>query len=247
MKKSMMTGLVLCIVLSIFVAPVVSALAASTISGSAKATVPQFLELNLLRGGVVRMEAGKDSDPWNDGTVLSNPTFDFGLLSKVSDSEGNVLYMEGKYFYYLMMMATTSGRRYKITETGTTFTNSSNGTSLPKGSVLLIPDYQWLDQIGGGAQGTPPSGATVGRLKTACDANSVVYQSDSLGLSRIVRAIVGIGGPTAGNSYPQNYSLGHNGSAGQGALQEFTQWEPITPQQGSGDYQGTLRFTLVLN
>lgn len=214
-------------------------------SGPIRATVGSTLEFTLSR--IVRMDADAgESDPFLQGTIISPASFDFGTLRAVSDNAGNVLYMRGHYYFYVLFIAATSGRRYKISETGTDLT-SSGGQTLPRNAVLLIPDYQWLDELGGVAQGAPPSGAFLGPVTTVSDTDSLVYQSGTAGEGRLVRAIVAIGGPEAGMQFPSNYSLGHNSTTGEGTLQQFTLWQPVTPDQQAGDYTGTITFTLVLN
>ena len=240
MKNRMMTWMVVLALMMTSAAPMAMA---QTTSGQAGATVPTYLEFAMSR--VYKMSvAENDSDPWNDGTLLTTPSFDFGNLTSVKDSAGKFLYMRGEFFYYVMMIAATNGRKYRITETGGAMTGS--GGTLPATGVILVPDYQWQDQmVSGTDQGAPPSGATVGPATTACGTGSLVYQSDP-GYGRIVRAVISIAGPPSGENYPISYSRGHNGTAVQGTKQEYTGWKPITQDQGSGRYTGTITFTLAL-
>jgi hypothetical protein len=215
-------------------------------SGSSSASVPSFLEFSLSQ--VVKMDpdAG-DTDPWTQGTVQTSPSFDFGTLIPVKDPVTNAtLYMRGQFYYYVLLLASTSGRKYKITETGTQLVGPG-GATIAKESVFMAPDYQWLDKLGTASQLGPPNGAVLGPVASACLTDSLVYQSGTTGDSRIVRAVLAIGGPQAGDTVPANYSLGHNGSAGQGTKQLMSTWKPITGSQKSGDYTGTMTFTLVLN
>lgn len=224
-------------------APAAMAQSAVGPSGSAGATVPSYLEFSMSR--VVKMSvANGDSDPFSDGTVLTSPSFDFGTLVPAEDSAGNFLYMRGEFFYYVLMIAATSGRKYRITETGSVLTGPG-GKTLPRESVLLIPDYQWLDQLGGVSQGAPPTAANVGPVTTACATGNLVYQSDP-GVGRLVRAVIAISGPPTGARYPQNYSKGYNGSVGQGTKQEYAAWKAVGQDQTSGRYTGTITFSLVL-
>ncbi|MDD5019033.1 MAG: hypothetical protein PHS61_01255 [Candidatus Omnitrophica bacterium] len=214
-------------------------------SGTASATVDSFLEFAM--DDVVKMSvANGDTDPWNDGTVLTTPSFDFGKLTPEFNTGGDFLYMRGEFFYYVLMVVVSSGRRYKITETGSQLTGPG-GATLPREAVLLVPDYQWLDEMGTASQGAPPTGAQVGPVTSACNTDSLVYQSDTNGASRIVRAVVAISGPAAGANYPFNYSNGYNGNVGQGSKQEYTSWKPVGRDQVAGDYTGTITFTAVLN
>lgn len=246
MKKRLIVWTVVCALLALETAPMTYAqTSAAGPTGSATAQVPQFLEFTLSR--VVRMSvAAGDTNPFTQGTILTTPAFNFGTLARVTDAQGNFLFMRGEFFYYVLMIAATSGRRYKITETGTQLTGPG-GVLLPRESVLLVPDYQWLDQLGGVAQGAPPGTAQVGPVVSASNTDSLVYQSDNAGLGRLVRTVIAISGPAAGSSFPFNYSLGFNGAVGQGARQDFTAWRAIGPDQTSGAYSGQITFTLVLN
>jgi hypothetical protein len=246
MKKGLTIWMVVCAFLALNIAPLATAQTTAVgPSGTATVTVDSTLEFSLAQ--VVQMSvAAGDTDPFNEGTIQTTPSFDFGKLTELNDSEGNFLYMHGEYFYYVLMIAASSGRRYKITETGSQLTGPG-GATIPRESVLLIPDYQWADKLGGVAQGAPPGTAQVGPATSACNTDSLVYQSDSSGGSRLVRAIIAISGPASGSNYPYNYSSGYNGSVGQGTKQEYTSWKAIGADQTAGSYTGTITFTLVLN
>ncbi len=224
-------------------------------TGSAKANVPFLLEFSMNIVKKMDSTAG-ETDPWNQGVQI-NPAsdgFNFGQLQQVYDTDptsltyGQFLYMKGHYYYYVLLLAATSGRRYKITETGNQMTGT--GGTLARESVLLIPDYQWQDTLGGVAQLAPPSGAYLGPPASATPlSESLVYQSDINGVSRIVRAIVAITGPPKGAQYPYNWTFGYNGpDPGSGGSQQFySSWKPVTLAQKGGDYTGSVTFTLVLN
>ena len=257
MRKNIIVGVVLCAFLSLELAPVINAQTSTPgPTGSATAQVPQYLEFTLKT--VKRMSvANGDADPFTQGTdISSSPTFSFGNLVKVTDTNpssltfGQFLFMRGEFFYYVLMIAATSGRRYKITESGDQLTGPL-GATIPKESVLLVPDYQWLDKLGGVAQGAPPGTAVLGPVASATSGatENLVYQSDNNGLGRLLRSILAISGPPASApaGVPFNFSLGTNGSTGQGTRQDFTQWKPITQDQPSGSYSGAIRFTLTLN
>ena len=256
MKKTMITIVVLAL-LSFNGAP--GLYAATTISGAVTAVVQSSLEFSLRK--VVKMRSGVDTDPFTQGTdVSASPSFDFGNLTKVADTDplsktfGQYLYSRGDFFYYVLMIASTSGRRYKITETGGQLTGPG-GALLPKESVLLVPDYQWADLLGGVAQGAPPVNS-VGPATSACLTDSLVYQSDNAGTGKLARAILAISGPPAGETYPFSQSQGYNGSAPQGTKQSFNgtfpgqsglSWKPVPVDQLPGSYSGTITFSLVLD
>jgi hypothetical protein len=197
--------------------------------------------------------------PFNQGTdVSSSPSFNFGNLSKVIDNDptsltyNQFLYMQGQYFYYVLMIASTSGRRYIITESGTQL--AAGSAKIANESVVLAPGYQWDDKLGGVPQLGPPTGAYVGPVAAATSTTgttqATVYQSDPGGLGRVVRAVVAISGPAKGTPAgrgPFNTSLGTNGTTLMGTPQYFDAWKAITPDQPSGSYNGTITFTLTLN
>lgn len=245
MKKGLIIWVAVCAFLALNVAsPATAQTTVDGPSGPASATVQSFLEFSLAQ--VVQMSvANGDTDPFAQGTIQTTPSFDFGELSPQTDASGKFLYMRGEYFYYVLMIAASSGREYKITETGSQLTGPG-GATIPRESVLLIPDYQWLDELGGVAQDAPPGTAQVGPAASACNTDSLVYQSDTNGASRLVRAILAISGPPAGATYPFNWSGGYDGSVGQGSMQEYTSWKPVGADQVAGDYTGTITFTLTL-
>ena len=261
MKKKIIVCLVMCAFLAMEAAPLSFAQTSVTgPGGPASASVPQFLEFSMKI--VKRMDSATfdpNISPFSQGTdVSSSPSFNFGTLAKVIDTNpasptfNQLLYMRGQYFYYVLMIATTSGRRYIITESGTQLVGPG-GATIANESVLLVPDFQWQDTIGGVPQGGGvfSSGASVGPVRAATSTTgstqSTVYQSDTGGLGRIVRAIVAISGPAAGSTSPTNTSQGTNGSSPVGTPQSFTAWKPVTPDQASGSYTGTVTFTLTLN
>jgi hypothetical protein len=245
MRKKTMVMVVLAAFLSTIGAPMTFAQVGGP-SGTATVAVPSFLEFGMQN--VYRLVSGGGGNPFTDGTLISPAAFNFGTLSAQNDAQGNFLYMKGQYYFVVIMIATTSGRRYKITERGDQL-HTAGGVLMARESVLLIPDYIWVDQLGGVAQGAPPAGASVGSVTTACSStDSLVYQSDGGGLGRMVRGIIAITGPGAGATYPTNYSLGHDGDGvGQGTPQQYTAWRAVTKDQPTGTYTGSMTFTLTLN
>ncbi len=258
MKNRIVVCIMVCAFLALDIVPLSFAQTSSTgPSGTATAVVPQYLEFSMR---IVKRMTSTSFDPlispFDQGADISSaPSFSFGTLSKVvdedptSDTYGQLLYMRGQYFYYVLLMASTSGRKYVITESGNQL--ASGTQKLANESILLVPDYQWKDVIGTLEQGAPPTGAYVGPVTSATSTTgtteSVVYQSEAAGLGRIVRAIIVIGGPGAGSNYPTNYRFGYNGSSPQGSPQQYLAWKPVTPDQVSGTYTGSMKFTLTLN
>lgn len=220
------------------------AFAQVTKTGPATVQVPQFMEFSMADVYKMNSADGADADPWTDGEkIIGTPSFDFGQLSALTDDgtpTGKFLYMQGQYYYYIMMIASTSGRQYYISSSGTGFTGIEN-------AIVLVPDYQWLDElVEGVGQGAPPSGSRVGPASSAVGTGHLIYQSGSSGQGRLVRAVVGIMGPLAGETKPFSCILGHNGDVEQGGRLNFDNWSPVTKDTPAGTYSGSISFTLTL-
>ncbi len=242
MKKRMIAMVVICAFAVLGLSQ--DAFSQVTKTGGASVVVPQFMEFSM--ADVYKMESadGADADPWTDGVkITGTPSFDFGELSAQTDdgtSTGRFLYMKGTYYYYVMMIASTSGRQYYVSSSGTGFTGIEN-------AIVLVPDYQWLDELTEDVpQGAPPTGSRVGTAVSVVGASHLVYQSGSAGLGRLVRAVVGILGPLEGEKLPFSCYSGHNGETEQGARLSFTNWKPVTKDTPGGSYSGTISFTLTL-
>ena len=205
----------------------------TTISGSASATVPQILEL--ISGGIRKIDANESlgDNPWDYPNVTS---FDFGTL--VYDSD--LGYSTGEYFFVTLMIPVTSGRPYTITETG-----SITGTGNIDDAFLNIPDYQYDDVLGTSTQEAMPGDATLGTVSSAVGSNLVYQDGGSSGESKIIRGVIAISGPPAGESFPINYPGGHDGSTGVGTKNEFATWTPITGDTPGGSYSGSVTYTLT--
>lgn len=216
-------------------------------SGLASAEVPSFLEFSM--ADVVRMTSGGGTDPWKDGEVLTTPSFDFGTLSEQKDPDTKkFLYMKGQYYYYVLLIATTSGRPYTISETGTGFTGVEN-------AVFMVPDYQQLDElVSGKGQGAMTTSCSLGTASSVVGTHNVYTSTD--GLARIIRGVIAISGPLAGEKLPFSNKNGHNGATEVGLRQYFgdpnntavvPRWTPITKDTKAGSYSGSIKFTLTLN
>lgn len=215
-----------------------SSFANTTIGGGARAHVDGVLEL--VSGGIRQLpwNAPSDANPW----LYPNSTeFNFGDL-RYQSVEG---YYIGSNYYVTLMVPVTSGRKFKITETGTALTGA-NGT-IPDNGFLQIPDYQFLDEL---PEGTPqnamPTNAYCALPSSAVGTHDVYVDNGPSAQSRIVRGIIAISGPPLGETYPINYRKGHNGAVGMPPKQEFTAWVPVDANQQPGDYAGSVTFTLNL-
>jgi len=186
--------------------------AGTTASVGVQATVPQQLELS----SWIRY-APPGVDPYGSGSGDAT-SLDFGTL--VFDDTYN-LWTASKYFT-VFLLATSSGRPYRIEQTNTGF---ALGSTTLDNNLIVTPDYQSGDEIvSGTSQGAIPSGDSFGTKSLALGTNKVIYNGTS-GLARIARAYYGL-------------ATGEPG--------EPSGAEPITGDQVSGTYAGTVTFSVVL-
>ena len=156
-------------------------------------------------------------DPYGTGSGDASG-LDFGTLTK--DTTYGIWTPE-KYFT-VFLLASTSGRPYRIQQSCTSFLS---GTKSLNTSLIMTPDYESLDEIvEDESQGSMPSGDSLGSAALAVGVNKVIYTGNA-GLSRIVRAYYGL-------------ATGDSG--------EPSGAEPITADQVSGTYSGTVTFSVVL-
>ena len=222
------------------------ALAGNTVQYGVSAVMPQWLEINAILKTV-------DLDPLSgiyDINWNSNPaSVDFGTLVPVTGPQGQFYYMTGTTAYAVIMYPATSGRAYKLNETGTNLTSAGGNTIVPE-AYVMTHDYQWLDTIGSQQQGQMPAGASLAFPQSTVGNNKLVYTSDAAGTTKAIRSFLAITGPDT-NGNIMNYSQGHNGAAGQGTAQYYqgngqNNWLPVTMNQAAGTYTGSVTFTLNL-
>ena len=156
-------------------------------------------------------------DPYGTGSADAT-SFNFGTLTK--DTTYGI-WTSDRYFS-VFLLASTSGRDYRMQQTCTNFLSGSQSLN---DSLIMTPDYQTADEIvDGTAQGSMPGGDSLGSASLAVGVNKVIYNGNA-GLSRIVRAYYGLA---------------------TGAASEPAGAEPITADQVSGTYTGTITFSVVL-
>ena len=155
-------------------------------------------------------------DPYGQGSGDAT-SLDFGILV-FSDTYD--IWTASKYFT-VFLLAASSGRAYRIEQTNTGFVLGS--TTLDN-NLIVTPDYQSGDMIAGTAQGAIPSGDNFGNESLSLGTNKVIYNGTS-GLTRIARAYYGL-------------ATGETG--------EPSGAKPITGDQVSGTYTGTITFSVVL-
>jgi hypothetical protein len=159
-----------------------------------------------------------DDNPVPQGDATS---FDFGVLThQFPDStEAGVWYSRRWFTIYLG--ASTGGRQYQITQTCTGIVNGSDNIN---SSVVVTPNYSDQDELVPGVpQGPLPPGAVTGDAGLAVSNDHVIYTSGSAGLSRIIQAI---------------YSIPNDSSV--------SGFAPISLDQHSGTYSGTVTFTVTV-
>ena len=156
-------------------------------------------------------------DPYGTGSGDAT-SLDFGTL--VFDDTYNI-WKPTRYFT-VFLLASSSGRPYRIQQTNIGF---SLGATELNDNLIVTPDYQSGDEIvTGTSQGAIPGGDSYGAKDLALGVNKVIYNGNA-GLSRIARAYYGL-------------ATGESG--------EPTGAEPITADQLSGTYSGTITFSAVL-
>lgn len=188
-----------------------SGFCATTASVSVRAVVPSALELSSWM-----RYAPPEGDPYGTGSGDAT-SLDFGTLTW--DSQYSI-WTAGRYFT-VFLVANTSGRAYRLQQSCSGF--YMGGTNL-NSSLIMTPDYQSADELGGIAQGSMPAQDSLGTASLAVGTNKVIYNGNA-GIAKIVRAYYGLA---------------------TGASGEPTGAVPITGDQPSGTYSGTITFSVVL-
>jgi len=202
---------------------------------SVGANVPEFLEINAL---LMPLDANGDPD-WNH----TASSIDFGTLEPIYVN-GSLSHLMGHDAYAAVMFPVTSGRRYQLVQSGTALEGGLSGNStIPDGAYVMIPDYVAEDRIGNVTQGAFPTGATLHPPVSAVGVNHPIYTSNPAGTTKAIRAYLAIPSP---DPDIRNYSRGSQGGQGQGSAQIYDGWQPVTTNQESGDYDGSVTFTLNL-
>jgi len=201
------------------------ALAATTASVNVSADVSEQLEL------VVTLKRVVDSqDPGTEGTDVTS--MGFGSLTDTFADGTNAGSLFSRTWFAAFLVAKTSGRPYVIRQSSDGLTSGSN--TIPTNAYLMIPDYEPNDLFtwpgGSAAQGAQPTGSTLGSAGPATGLNKTVYTSGSAGLSRIIRC----------------YYTVTNGYKADGSTWDGFSGDPISLDQPSGNYSGTVTYSVVL-
>jgi hypothetical protein len=182
--------------------------------------IPMMLELNYW----IR-SCPSDSTPYGSGSIDAQDV-SFGNLVW---SDANKIWMADKYFT-VFLVAMTSGRPYQIRQSCTNFASPSAGQNL-NNTLLMTPDYKaedlWTANDPSSKQGDMGSDR-LGNKDLAYGADKLIYNSSGVTGPRIVRCYYGMatGDPSA-----------HEPAAAQ----------VLTGKSPSGEYNGILTFSLVLN
>jgi hypothetical protein len=207
MKRYILFAFLACLVCACGIA-----FAASSVNVTVRAVIPSQLDLSYW----IRY-APPGGDPYGPGSGDST-SIDFGTLTFDTT---NSIWVPSKYFS-VFLLPTSSGRAYTLQQT-------NNGVTAPAGSnlnsnLIMTPDYQTADEIGGVPQGLMPAGDSLGVPALSYGANKIIYTGNA-GESRIVRSYYGIA---------------------TGAPGEPTGAQPITSSKPAGTYTGTVTFSVVL-
>ena len=192
--------------------PAAASYALPTADVDVRAVVPEQLDL-----AVTVRKVPASQEPYGPGSSEVS-SIDFGTLAF---DDTNNIFVSNDYFS-VFLVATTSGRAYRIQQTNNGVISTGGGDL--NNNLVLTPDYQAADEIGGNPQGTLPGGDSLGSAQLSFGAGKVIYNGNA-GLSRRVRAYYGIA----------------TGAAGEPAGAE-----PITTNKLAGTYTGTVTFSVVL-
>ena len=170
-------------------------------------------------GMTIKEETGKDSD----GNPVFGPavtSMNHGILTNVDQSglpTNNAL--RGKAFHVFLGPIVNDGRQYTVTST----TTALSGTAGTLPHSVGVFGVSAKDGLG-------VSTGTLGILLAGEDAvsmNRTVYTSNATGKAVTIELVYGYSG---GNQ---------NGSA------PFTGWQATPPDQATGTYDGTIKYTLT--
>lgn len=202
------------------------------------ASIQQQLELD---GWVKEMGPGQ-IDPGTEGTDRPFPsTMAFGdtsgFLTDELDGGENAGGLYSPTWYAVFLVASTSGRAYKIESSATSFagvTGSAVGHNLDT-SFVLTPAYEsadeWVFSSGSLPQGPDPNpGSTVGAQALVVGTHSI-YNSGTGGASRIIRAM---------------YSLPPYPDPSDPIATRPSGWDIVDPSKPEGNYEGSVTISLTL-
>lgn len=230
--KKMISCLVIVALLGLVSAP--QALAASSASLGVSATVSSTTpEINLV---ILKFTDGNpDDNPWtNSEDVTGTMSLAFGtLVHTYIDPVTGLEQDAGVWFsnvgYCVVVFAQGFGRRYEIRSTSAGIAGlPSNGV----GAFGITPIYSAEDEFvypdgTRVAQGTQPTGSSLGTAGTAVMTNKRVYLSENPSTARILQVYYGVPPKKAGGVDP------------------FPGWTGIPLTHPSGSYSGSVTISIV--
>lgn len=227
--KKLITGLIALVIL-VSGQP---AFATSSVTVPIAADVPQLLDLSVDVYAVPSTTNPLTMNPFEWPHVLP-AAMNFGTLK--FDSTWSVFRSDN--FFTVILVARTSGRSYKITQTCAGIVNGANNLNK---NVVMTPDYQAADSLVQSDPTDNPQGpigtGSLGAAGLAVGANKLIYNSGSAGLTRIVRCYYGLatGKTTLAAGDPPGTPLDPPGVT------------PLASDAAAGSYSGSVTFSVVLN
>jgi hypothetical protein len=182
--------------------------------------VPMMLELNYW----IRSCPG-DSTPYGPGSM---DVKDMGFGKLLWDSQYRI--WKAEQYFTVFMVAMTSGRPFQLRQTSNGFASSSTGQGLNK-SLLMTPDFKqedrWTAALAETAQGPLDGRDRLGSKDLAVGVDKIIFDCASGLGPKIIRCYYGL-------------------ATGDPAAHEPKNAEVLSGQAPSGDYTGTITFSLVL-
>lgn len=168
-------------------------------------------------------------DPTTGATVTD---MNFGQLTHTLAGGGEAGVWYSAKYYAVLIYTNSFGRQYEIRSTCAGLVSGSN--NLPTGCFGVSPGYasadRWNPLVAATAQGTQPSGSTLGSAAlaiTGVGSFRSIYTSEPAASNRILRAFYSLPGYGTGGAVP------------------FTGYTPIPLSQASGTYSGTVTITIA--
>ena len=221
--KKLITGLIALVIL-IAGQPVFAD--SPTVTVPIAADIPQMLDLEL---HIYTIDANADPatmNPFSYPEAIPR-AMNFGTLTFADTPQDNNHVWRSSVYFTAILVARTSGRPYKISQTCAGIVNGANNLNK---NVLMTPGYQAEDLLNkdnpNSQQGPMPGTQNKAKAFTV-GANKEIYNSDPLGLSRIIRCYYGLATGNPADNEPV------------GSL-------PVTADAAAGNYSGSVTFSVVL-
>jgi len=189
------------------------------------ADIPQMLDLEL-HIYTIDASAPPTMNPFSYPEAIP-AAMNFGTLTFADTPQDNNHVWRSSVYFTAILVARTSGRPYKITQTCAGIVNGANNLNK---NVLMTPGYQAEDLLNkndpNSKQGPMPGTQNTAKA-FAVGANREIYNSDPLGISRIIRCYYGLATGNPADNEPSGSS-------------------PVTADALAGNYSGSVTFSVVL-